>query len=467
MTPVELSRTVLDAVRRAAEAGELPVSVPKRAVLTTPGPGGSGDFATAVALQLAGPAGRSAREVAEVVRAHLVEAPGVAEVRISGPGFLNISLDDTAAVALVREILLRGSRYGFARTPEAPEARPTPDTDSAGAFRGSGGAVGLHAPCEVRAVVVMDSVARLLRAQGVSVLTRCAAAPPPEWRTVLGVDVDVVGAPTDRVVRPVPVSGDPLPLGRDAARWALLHPAAHDQARADAVHLAQRESNPLFRVRYAHARIRALIRNAADLGFGPDLGFVRASGPDADSDVGGIPESATSPGPRPAPDPAARVARVADPRAGRRGLGEASLPDRGETIEAEAGDGSAVLSGPPRGYRPTARPGLPGHPRPAPTPGLPDRPVAEVIADHAGLLALLADHPRVLASAARRQAPDRLARHLVTVADAVPPLLADVLPRGAEKPSAAHRARLALAEAVGLVLAGGLSLLGVTAPDHL
>jgi arginyl-tRNA synthetase len=42
-----------------------------------------------------------------------------------------------------------------------------------------------------------------------------------------------------------------------------------------------------------------------------------------------------------------------------------------------------------------------------------------------------------------------------------------VLPRGAQKPLAAHRARLALAEAAGAVLAGGLSLLGIDAPDHL
>ncbi|MGM0346153.1 DALR anticodon-binding domain-containing protein, partial [Streptomyces sp. Adlamb9] len=59
------------------------------------------------------------------------------------------------------------------------------------------------------------------------------------------------------------------------------------------------------------------------------------------------------------------------------------------------------------------------------------------------------------------------ARHLVTVADAVLPFLTCVLPIGEEKPSAAHRARLALAEAAGTVLAGGLSLLGIDAPEHL
>ncbi|NEE44301.1 arginine--tRNA ligase, partial [Streptomyces sp. SID8455] len=41
------------------------------------------------------------------------------------------------------------------------------------------------------------------------------------------------------------------------------------------------------------------------------------------------------------------------------------------------------------------------------------------------------------------------------------------LPSGDEKPSAAHRSRLALAEAAGTVLAGGLSLLGISAPAHL
>ncbi|MBC2905125.1 DALR anticodon-binding domain-containing protein, partial [Streptomyces cupreus] len=94
-------------------------------------------------------------------------------------------------------------------------------------------------------------------------------------------------------------------------------------------------------------------------------------------------------------------------------------------------------------------------PRPDPTP------------QAAALVAALADHPRILAASAGHHAPDRLARHLVTVADAALAFLPAVLPRGAEKPSAAHRARLALAEAAGAVLAGGLSLLGIDAPEHL
>ncbi|MET8481194.1 DALR anticodon-binding domain-containing protein, partial [Streptomyces clavifer] len=89
--------------------------------------------------------------------------------------------------------------------------------------------------------------------------------------------------------------------------------------------------------------------------------------------------------------------------------------------------------------------------------------------DAPALHAALADHPGVLAAAARHQAPDRLARHLETVADAFFDLLdaTGPLPAGDEKPSAAHRSRLALAEAAGTVLAGGLSLLGISAPEHL
>ncbi|WP_258543991.1 DALR anticodon-binding domain-containing protein [Streptomyces ipomoeae] len=83
------------------------------------------------------------------------------------------------------------------------------------------------------------------------------------------------------------------------------------------------------------------------------------------------------------------------------------------------------------------------------------------------LLTALTEYPPTLARAATHRAPDRLARHLVVIADALLAFQHTVLPRGDEKPSAAHRARLALAEAAGTVLAGGLSLLGIDAPEYL
>ncbi|NEE12061.1 hypothetical protein G3M58_37090 [Streptomyces sp. SID7499] len=361
MTPAELSRAVLHAVRRAVDEGELSVTVPERAVVTPPRPGGCGDYATNVALQLARPAGQPPQRVAEILRARLLDEQRFTDVVVTGPGFINFSLRGTATADLVEEVLRRGPRYGHA---------------TAGF---SGTAVGISCPAEVRAVVVADVVSRIMRSQGHFVRTECEGRLAPEWASVLGTDVTTRGPRTadthvrtadthvraaDTYVRiaPVPAPADPLPLGRDAARWALLHPAAHDRPRIPGDHLVQREGNPLFRVRYAHARTRALLRNAADLGFHPEPG-----------------------------------------------------------------------------------------------------PVSEADA----LTALIGDHPRVLAATATHHTPDRLARHLLAVADAATPLLPAVLPLGEEKPSAAHRARLALAEAAGTVLAGGLSLLGIDAPDHL
>lgn len=387
MTPVELSRTVLCAVRRAVDDGALRVAVPERAVVTVPGPGGCGDYATNIALQLARPAGQPPLRVAEILRPHLADADGVADVVVTGPGFLNFSLGDTAPAALVEEILRRGMRYGYAQGSSA-------------------NSVSLGCPREVRAVVVMDAVARILRSQGAAVHTRCEGEPDPEWAEILGVGIDAQPmretlAVPHYSVRPVPAPVDPLPLGRDAARWALLHPADHDRPRITDEHLVQRETNPLFRVRYAYARTRALSRNAAD------LGFTAEPGPTDQAHQGHHESPAHTPHtPRPA---------------------HASYSTR------------------------PAQTAYIAHPTHAPHP----------------LLPALADHPRVLAQAAAHRAPDRLARHLVTVADAVLPLLPAVLPRGAEKPSAAHRARLALAEAAGAVLAGGLSLLGIDAPEHL
>ncbi|MFJ6116213.1 ArgS-related anticodon-binding protein NrtL [Streptomyces sp. NPDC092129] len=415
MTPVELSRTVLCAVRRAVDDGELSVAVPARAVVTPPGPGGRGDYATNIALQLARPAGRPARQVAEILRSHLRDTTGVADVEITGPGFLNIHLEGSGATAsLVREILQGGGGYASGRQgilptginsgPAVDSSRDIdsnrdenstdvggstdadPDTDADGhtdvdreadvdsgadvdrdadpapdtvtATRRTippyghtptlqGRVIPLRVPYEVRAEVVADSLVRIIATQGGRA------------------EVDHV-RPGERVdLRPVPAPEDPAPLGPDAARWALLYPAPHDRPRITADHLLQRESNPLFRVRYAHARARALGRNAVRLGF-----------------------------------------------------------------DAVPGDLADVTAADP-------------------------------------LVRALAEYPNALTQAAAHRAPDRLARHLVAVADALLAFQHTVLPLGDEKPSAAHRARLALAVAAGTVLAGGLSLLGISAPDYL
>ncbi|MGA5280152.1 ArgS-related anticodon-binding protein NrtL [Streptomyces griseoincarnatus] len=418
MTPVELSRTVLHAVRRAVDEGELAVAVPpERVVVAPPGPGGCGDYATNVALQLARPAGQPAPAVAELLRTRLLRTDGISDVVVTGPGFLNISLDggaDARLARLVRDILRAGPRYGHSDTL-------------------AGQTVELHAAHDARAVVLMDAVARVLRSQGARPRLTCAGPPEDAWVRILGVPNDIpsdipagtgtgTGTGTDAPLRPVPAPADPTPLGRDAARWALLHPAPHDRPHIgdsqSEQHLAQRETNPLFRVRYAHARTRALLRNAADLGFTPEPGPLTPEddGPLTPEDDGPLTPEGGPLTPEPGP----------------------LTPEGDGPLTPEPGSLTPEGDGPLTADR-----------------------------DAQGLLPLLADYPRVLAATAAHRAPDRLARHLVAVADALAPLLPSVLPLGDEKPSAAHRARLALAEAAGTVLAGGLSLLGIDAPEHL
>ncbi|MFF5431064.1 ArgS-related anticodon-binding protein NrtL [Streptomyces griseofuscus] len=359
MTPVELSRTVLHAVRCAVDEGQLSVVVPERVVVSEPGAGGCGEYATNVALQLARAAGKPPHTVAEILRPRLIAADGIEDVVVTGPGFLNFRLDRRADPLqdLVREIRGRGRRYGHG--------------DAL-----AGQVLTLRVPYEVRAEVVADAVVRIVATQGgrATVEHRGGRATVQHHGGRAAVEH---GELVD--LRPVPAPEDPAPLGPDAARWALLHPAPHDRPRITADHLVQREGNPLFRVRYAHARVRSLGRGAARLGFAAEPGRLDAT--EADTAV----------------TPACRA----------------------PTLQASA------------------------------------------------LHTPLSDYPRILTAAATHRAPDRLARHLVTVADAVLPFLTCVLPLGEEKPSAAHRARLALAEAAGTVLAGGLSLLGIDAPEHL
>ncbi|PIM70268.1 hypothetical protein CTU88_23885 [Streptomyces sp. JV178] len=472
MTPVELSRTVLHAVRRAVDRGELSVAVPARAVVTPPGPGGSGDYATNIALQLARPAGRPPLQVAEILRPHLSRTEGVAAVEITGPGFLNIHLDRNAVASLVRDVLDRrdlGLPYGH--------------SDAL-----AGQVLRLRIPYDIRAEVVADAVGRIVASQGGRVevhhvrphvttpglashapgapgapgAPRAAGAsdecpslgsdpsdasevhtalaeprgsddlPSPQDRAMEEVRVadgnagprtadasepgprpDVIrpdrqgNAPEPIDLRPVPAPEDPAPLGPDALRWALLHPAAHDRPRITADLLTQRASNPLFRVRYAHARARALTRNAATLGFTGTPGHLDATA------------SA--------------------------GLGLAT------SAVAARGDHSVIAA-------PFTAPDAPAFTTPGAVP---------VSDPTTPLLTAISEYPHVLLRAATHRTPDRLARHLVVTADALLAFQHTVLPRGEEKPSAAHRARLALAEAAGTVLAGGLSLLGIDAPEYL
>ncbi|MDJ0379352.1 ArgS-related anticodon-binding protein NrtL [Streptomyces sp. G-G2] len=329
MTPADLSRTVVRAVRCAVEDGELGAgaAVPERVVVERTRPGGAGEYASPVALQLAKASGRPPAEVAALLALRLRAVEGIERVEITGPGFLNFTLrrgaDDLAE--LVRRLRIR-QRYGA----DAPDPADAPGLD-------------------LRARAVREAVVRILRAHDGSGEGVSAAAEPSRVAPVAPADGDVVRR-----------------FGRDAARWAMLATDPEQPPFFDGVLLVQGEASEFFRVRYAVSRARALARGGALLGV--------------------------------LPGPLTDVTGLSDGRA------------------------------------------------PA-------------------LLAALADYPLALEAAAHHRAPERLARHLVTLADALLDFQYEVLPMGDEKPSAAHRSRLAVAEAAGTVLAGGLTLLGVDIPE--
>ncbi|MFE5942368.1 ArgS-related anticodon-binding protein NrtL [Streptomyces sp. NPDC056480] len=358
MTPADLSLTVLHAVRRAVDDGALRVDVPPTVKVERARPGGVGDYASNVALTLARSAGRAALDVAGILEERLRDTPGLQAVAITGPGFLNFTLrpDADAGGELVRAVREAGGAYGSGTALAGLTVRFADLTES-------------------RALLVTETVVRLLRSQGADAAFRRDEGMRDEGTQGEGTQGEGRGEPvvTPSLRQPPtphpherihvhPGAYDPRTLGVDAARWALLRAAPQDRPLDGPPLLVQHERNSLFRVRYAHSRVRRLLVNAAQLGFEPAY----------------------------------------------------------ET---------------------------PVH---APE-----------------LLGVLGDHPVALLTAARHRAPDRVARHLEAIADALLAFQHTVLPLGDEKPSAAHRSRLALAEAAGTVLAGGLSVLGISAPERI
>ncbi|MCY0927576.1 DALR anticodon-binding domain-containing protein [Streptomyces sp. H27-H1] len=346
MIPADLSRSVVRALRRAVEDGELPagVVVPERVVVERTRPGGVGDYASPVAFGVGKGAGVAPRTVAEVLAPRLARLPGIERVEVTGAGFLNFVLAASPVGELVR---------GIRACAEKEERRRGEERYGYGFVSGAPRPADLPAPAPARREdLVRLAVLRIGLSQG----------RPAD----IGLDAPVAPVPPAPPIAPVPKrDGDVAALyGPDAAAWAMLCVPGHETPVFPAWLLVQDESSEFFRVRYAHARSRALTRNAGQLGFQGEPG-------DVDGGAAGV------------------------------------------------------------------------------------------------LVRALVDHPLVLEAAAHHRAPERLVRQLVVLADALLDFQYGVLPKGDEKPSAAHRARLALAEAAGTVLAGGLALLGIDAPDHL
>jgi arginyl-tRNA synthetase len=115
----ELDRLVRQAIATAGP--ELGIEgAPDEIEVTRPRQREHGDFATNVALALAKQAGRSPREVAEVLVRSLPESEHVAKVEIAGPGFINFFVTHSWLYNALAEVRRAGDSYGRLQA-EAPE----------------------------------------------------------------------------------------------------------------------------------------------------------------------------------------------------------------------------------------------------------------------------------------------------------------------------------------------------------
>ncbi|OBH34997.1 arginine--tRNA ligase [Mycobacterium sp. E342] len=159
-------------------------------------------------------------------------------------------------------------------------------------------------------------------------------------------------------------------IGVDAARYSLIRSSVDTPIDIDlALWSSASNENPVYYVQYAHARLSALARNAAELGLAPDTGHLE------------------------------------------------------------------LLSHDKEGT----------------------------------LLRSIGEFPRVLKTAASLREPHRVCRYLEDLAGDYHRFYDScrVLPQGDEQPTGLHTARLALCEATRQVIANGLTILGVTAPERM
>ena len=113
MTPADLSAAIVRILGALVAEGKLAAAeLPDQVVIERPKNRDHGDWATNVAMQLAGKFGMNPRAFAELVAAELSNATGIAKVDIAGPGFINISLDAAAAGEIAHVIVEAGDAFG-------------------------------------------------------------------------------------------------------------------------------------------------------------------------------------------------------------------------------------------------------------------------------------------------------------------------------------------------------------------
>lgn len=108
----ELSAAVRAAIVAAQAAQTLPPFEVPDPVVERPRDATYGDYATAIALQLARPARMAPLKIAEAIAAHIVSPHYLGEINVVPPGFINFRLADEWVQALPARILEADAEFG-------------------------------------------------------------------------------------------------------------------------------------------------------------------------------------------------------------------------------------------------------------------------------------------------------------------------------------------------------------------
>lgn len=116
MTIEELRTAVARSLEQILTGTDADIPDAESIVIERPKSRDHGDYATNAALVLAKQVGRNPRELAAQIAEHLRDAPGIAEVAIAGPGFVNITLEAAAQGEVARTVVTAGANYGHTDT---------------------------------------------------------------------------------------------------------------------------------------------------------------------------------------------------------------------------------------------------------------------------------------------------------------------------------------------------------------
>ena len=256
MTPLELGAAVRDAVAAAVESGDLSVPVPAEVTVERPRVKEHGDYATSIALQLAKPAGRPPRQVAELLAARLRGVAGIDAVDVAGPGFLNLRLAQASLGQVARRVLASGPAYGSGTAAvgqsvnlEFVSANPTGPIHIGG----------------VRWAAVGDALGRLLEASGASVTREY-------YLNDAGNQFDLFAA--SLLSR---ATGRPLPDGGYQGDYVADYAARIVADVPDVLDLPEQEAMSVFRERGLPLVVDEIRRSLASFGVEFDVWFSELS----------------------------------------------------------------------------------------------------------------------------------------------------------------------------------------------